>query len=484
MRERLQLGAPGVYPVPEEPVRALTGVRMDVAAFVGVAPRGPARLPAFQASWAVPPRGTAAPSEPLRSVAVPVESWDAYRRLFGGFEGPGLLPYSVAAFFEQGGRRAYVVRVVHDFGAGDPRNDEGTASGALPGVARAGGDPVTLRARSEGSWGNALRATLSWRTRPVATDTSTTPSQTALTLPLDTLLPAGTLLRLRLEGGTFALRFVTAVWDEWRADRPLRVRRATLTPPAGTTVDPVEAAKAVEGVESVEASVAVTDTARDGVERLELHEGLGLHPLHPRWLALALYRDSALVYPDAAWIGEELAVADPELRAPAEPPTPQFSGGIDRYAAIERADFFDADWGPGDELLRDGVHALVEVEDLSLVVVPDLYSPKALVEPEEEEDVTTAGAAFETCLEPAPAAPPVEEGDGSDEGLDGLRLDPADPAEREEIVDRQLAVVELAEMLQSWIVLLDVPPGLHQREALEWRARFGTAWAAAYHPWL
>ncbi|HEX8831685.1 MAG TPA: hypothetical protein VF705_10985, partial [Longimicrobium sp.] len=119
MRERLLLGAPGVYPVADDPVRALTGVRMDVAAFVGVAPRGPARLPAFQAAWAVSPRGPANPTAELRSVAVPVESWSAYRRLFGAFEGPGLLPYAVAAFFEQGGRRAYVVRVVHDFTAED-----------------------------------------------------------------------------------------------------------------------------------------------------------------------------------------------------------------------------------------------------------------------------------------------------------------------------------------------------------------------------
>src|SRR5688500_18810210 len=134
MRERLVLGAPGVYRMSEEPLRALTGVRMDVAGFVGVAPRGPSRYPAFRAAWAEPPRGPAAPSAGLRTRAVPVESWDAYRRLFGGFEGPGLLPYAVAAFFENGGRRAYVVRVVHDYGAGDARNDSGTATGDVAGL--------------------------------------------------------------------------------------------------------------------------------------------------------------------------------------------------------------------------------------------------------------------------------------------------------------------------------------------------------------
>src|SRR4051812_19482385 len=100
---RIPLGAPGLYPQADIPLRALTRVRMDVCAFAGVAPRGPARLPTGE-----------------RTVAVPVESFDEYRQLYGGFEGPGLLPYAVASFFEQGGRRAYVLRIVHDYaGAAD-----------------------------------------------------------------------------------------------------------------------------------------------------------------------------------------------------------------------------------------------------------------------------------------------------------------------------------------------------------------------------
>src|SRR3954447_23096226 len=91
---------------------------MDVAAFAGVAPRGPAFVPVVDDQWRddVP---CVEPERPrARSVAVPVESWDDYRRAFGGFEGPGLLPYAVASFFEQGGRRAYVVRIVPSTGNG------------------------------------------------------------------------------------------------------------------------------------------------------------------------------------------------------------------------------------------------------------------------------------------------------------------------------------------------------------------------------
>src|SRR5436190_23221680 len=65
---RIPLGAPGLYPFPDIPIRALTRVRMDVAAFVGVAPRGAARLPSGE-----------------RTAAVAVESFDEYRQFFGGF---------------------------------------------------------------------------------------------------------------------------------------------------------------------------------------------------------------------------------------------------------------------------------------------------------------------------------------------------------------------------------------------------------------
>ena len=88
------LGAPGLYWLPPNPIRALTGERMDVCAFVGVAPRGPSRIPVLGAPWA--PRPCAEGATGTRSVAVPVESWSEYARLYGKFEGPGLLPYAVA----------------------------------------------------------------------------------------------------------------------------------------------------------------------------------------------------------------------------------------------------------------------------------------------------------------------------------------------------------------------------------------------------
>lgn|GEM_PF-584896 len=658
--------------MPDEPVLALTGVRMDVAAFVGVAPRGPARLPAFAAPWADPPRGPAAPLAPLRSVAVPVDSWDAYRRLYGGFEGPGLLPYAVAAFFENGGRRAYVVRVVHDYGEGRPENEQGTASGSVPGATPRSGGTLKLRARSEGRWGNRLTASLSFRTRPLAFGDG---AREGITVSRDVPEGAGTLLRAWFESGPPELVFVTDTASLWRPDRPVRERRLIFGAPLSAPP---------RRVEVVEATLYVADAADDGIGRAEVHEGLGLGARHPRFAAAQLYRDSVLVHPDPAWIGDDLVPDDPFLRAPPDPargwfccardtvglagartrsggpltltslapagprrrlcaalsfqarplacldrapssvtvaagvregagtllrawlpakpgePAPppglrvataaedtaqgrrlrfdpplaavplrvevveaalrlsgttrededgeesyegvglgavhprslaaqlagsrlaepaggwtgedllpddpflrfppppggaQFTCGRDRYPALVPGDFFDPSWTPGDEQPRGGIHALAEVDEVAVLVVPDLYSPDALPREGEAPDLPDeAGAAFARCPDAPRDAPPdpgpvcadglPAEADGAEDDLYGLRLDPRDPGSLAAIAELQQAVVELTELLERWVVLLDVPPRLGERQALEWRARFGSAYAAAYHPWL
>src|SRR5690606_24916413 len=104
-----------------------------------------------------------------RSVAVPVESLAEYRRLFGGLEGPGRLPLSVASFFQQGGQRAYIVRIVHDYGESDPNNSEGVASGPLVGAIASEGT-FRLQARNEGTWGNAIRAAIGFTITPLSFD--------------------------------------------------------------------------------------------------------------------------------------------------------------------------------------------------------------------------------------------------------------------------------------------------------------------------
>lgn len=453
---RLPLGAPGIYHHPDVPLRALTGVRMDVCAFAGVSPRGPARVPVFDERWR-DGRPCVEPERPrLRTTAVAVESFDEYRSLYGAFEGPGMLPYAVAAFFEQGGRRAYIARIVHEDKL-HPENEGQPASGTVGGASTPAG-PLILRARSEGSWGNQISASIRFSHSPVSFEARTASS---LTFAGDINLPAGSLLRLTLEDGSIELRFITRTVREGRDGAGGFVHRAMLS----SSVSSLPAgAEVVHGILSLS----------DGAGRAETHDRLGLSSLHPRWIATALCYESSLVYPDHSWAESEV-LPDESVTAVS------FAGGTDLYEKITPEDFFDAGWVFGNSGQGDGVHALGQLADLSLVVAPDLYSPEPLVAAESITDpVTLAGPSFERCLstvappEPEPAAPDLE----------GLRLNPQIPGDLEEITRLQLKLQEFAEQIRSFVVLLDVPRGLKQRQILEWRSKFHSAYVAAYHPWL
>jgi hypothetical protein len=432
---------------------------MDVCAFVGVAPRGPVRVPVVNELWPDdrPCLEDARPRQ--RTVAVPVESFDQYRRMFGGFEGPGLLPYSVASFFEQGGRRAYISRIVHDYPVEDDQK-KGVAQGKASALTLT---EVKLSARNEGSWGNNLLATLEFATRPLQ---FIPPFSTSLIVDSNIDLPVGTVLRLTKDDGSRVLTSVIAVIPELLADKPGYRKNATLDPLVAGKVLSVEV---VEGVLSID----------DGDGRFERHERLGLWATHPRWMATVLCFESQLVYPDKGWVDGKILPVDADLLPPPLPDV--FSEGVDRYPDIVPDDFFDPLWTLGDEEAGDGVHALTQLSDLSLLVVPDLYSPAPLADTEDViSPVSLAGPDFQLCVDPLPiekqAAPQLD--------LKGLRLDPTRPDDLDTIISKQKNLEELAEGLRSFVVLLDVPPGLHQQQILKWRGRFDSAFLAAYHPWL
>jgi hypothetical protein len=475
MAATLTLGAPGIYRVTDEPLRALTGVRMDVCAFVGVAPRGPSRLANLDADWAPTPCN---PGQMVkRSVPVAVESWQAYLQSFGAFEGPGLLPYAVSAFFGNGGRRAYIVRIVHDYRRPDGSRDDvanaaGTARARLAGLSASGAREVWFAARNEGAWGNGLHARLSFVRQVLAIDSAgLLPDR--IRLPRGLALAAGTTLRLGMRGGSTVLRRIAAIAEAWNPGSPVRENWALLDAPTAT---------AAATVELVEGELAVDD----GVNPTEVLTRLGLAANHPRWLARMLVEESALLWPAddparlatdplARWLDSDLVV-DPAL-APVD--TEAFGGGANRYADIVADDFFDPDWVPGDECPGEGVHSLVDLDEVALLVAPDLYSPGPLAPIEAIVDPGGfAGAEFAECVTPPPA--PAQATPPDD--LLGLRLDPA--ADLDRIAELQQRLTTLADQLQSLIVLLDVPPGLSQRRILYWRGKFDCAYAAGYHPWI
>lgn len=152
---------PGVY-VQEVPsaVKPIEGVSTSTAGFVGVASKGP--VPGFTMPFGGKPK------PPL------VTSFTEYQRIFGGYRKDSFLTYAVQNFFDNGGKRAYVVRVVvSDFppGAGSPPppdthnaqlaavalNDRETPSSAN----LVGPQPsLAVIAKSPGVWGNALSVSI------------------------------------------------------------------------------------------------------------------------------------------------------------------------------------------------------------------------------------------------------------------------------------------------------------------------------------
>jgi hypothetical protein len=131
------LPAPGVRFETADPPRSLPELRTDVAGFAGFAERGPLHAP------------------------VRVESWHQYESAFGGFVAGGYLPWAVHAFFENGGRTAWIVRAAVPPGDGAVpwHRQAADAFAELPVEAPEGDrDPplILVRARSPGRWGNAL----------------------------------------------------------------------------------------------------------------------------------------------------------------------------------------------------------------------------------------------------------------------------------------------------------------------------------------
>ena len=128
--------------------------RTDVAGFVGIAERGPVQTP------------------------VTIRSYRQFYTTFGDRVADGYLAYSVAGFFENGGRTCWVVR------AADPN----TAVSARVRLQLPGRDPFVVEATSPGTWGNAVELEAIWGRDRVTHLAVRTPDDREQTLDLDALL--------------------------------------------------------------------------------------------------------------------------------------------------------------------------------------------------------------------------------------------------------------------------------------------------------
>jgi Bacteriophage tail sheath protein len=470
--DALTRGAPGIYLAPARVERAYRGVRLDILGVVGVAPRGPV-------------------GKPMR-----IESWSEYQRLFGGFEGRGRLPYSIAAFFDQGGERAHVVRVA-------PRNEppslnEVVVATAVYRLADAGpGDgrpPIRLAAANEGAWGNGLRIDLAFDVAsrfqlplPSAPDGGEVAPRSAHVVPLPDgiYMQVGSLLRVTVAGSSD--RELCWVDDVAQQDVGSARRRVALLDRDVTALATDEPRRTT--VDVIEGRLTIVDRDRR-FARSEEHVGLGLSPLHPRWLLDVLRDRSTLVAPVD---GARVRVIEPATTLLSPIGMALEQRGRNRNDGITADDFFDPDWDPReDERESYGVHALLSIPEIGLLIAPDLgidpVPAVATLEPDPEP-------APDACFHPCPPACGRGEcpGDPATDDEDVVEP-PALPlyelvtARTREGIDewarRQRLLVDVAERVQTFVVLLDVPPELDVRAISDWRASFDSSFAAAYHPWL
>jgi hypothetical protein len=142
---------PGLSFQEAQPTPAVSLNRADVVGFAGFVARRPGPLPADLKAWLDefgwnPARTSAADVPSLLHTPVPVESFEAFSRLFaweqrpaapGAFPHPTWLGMAVRAFFQQGGARCFVVRT------GDP----GPYSPVPSPIPTPGESPEELQAR-------------------------------------------------------------------------------------------------------------------------------------------------------------------------------------------------------------------------------------------------------------------------------------------------------------------------------------------------
>jgi hypothetical protein len=448
--------APGAYYETAPVELAINPIRMDIAGFAGIAERGPVDTP------------------------IPVESWRQFTGYFGGLIGSGFLAYAVRAFFENGGRRCWIVRVA----SRDARRPAAAAVVQLQGLR-----PVwTIRASGPGAWGNGL-SVLVRETRPAQTmaiPALSTPDATTVVSPSG--FERGALVRLT-QGAVTIWRVVSGVDSAagrilWMQDRPASRLRYD-APLTGLDLSREFL------LESIEYSVAV----EGGGVPVAVYQGLSLIPEHPRYgPALCPVPASPMPglpprAPGPISIVEERADYLAPVLLPAidglGPPRQwlALSGGVDGLRYLSPVDFIGAPFDPldSDEVRSDrrrGLRALGEVDEIGVLAAPDIHvravvPPRRAPPPPCDPDPCCA-----TIPPPAAEAPPS---------------DPEDVAplfSDEEVYQVQAMMVEQCEERRDRIALLEAPYAASSSDRLgfaaarSWRHRFDSKYAAFYYPWL
>ena len=440
---------PGAYIERQDATQGLVGpLRTDVAGFVGLAAKGPIDTP------------------------VAVESVRQFEAHFGSFIGAGFLAYAVRGFFENGGRRCWIVRVAAADGA------KPAAAAQVTLAAQSGAPRWTLSASSPGVWGNGLAVSL-MLVHPASTVTvAGPPSPRYVNVASVAGFVRGDLVRLRQPGLLSPLYRVVSF-----VDATLR-RLYFVHPDAGAGLpydrplfgfDPDQPLH----LDTVAYSIAVR---QDGWPAA-FFSPITLVPEHPRYGPLVL---APPVYPLVIAPGAPLPAPPPpititELAAgPHEMPDPlaivqgqsvPLGGGADGLADLNVFDFVDD---------GRGLNAINRVDEIAIVAAPDL-----VVVPEQPPAYAPPDPPVPNpCLDCPPPPPPAI--------LHQPPLSFEQPPQFSDadIYRMQSLLVQICDQRRDRIALLDPTATMAADAAqgfpllVEWRSRFDSRHAAFYYPWL
>jgi phage tail sheath protein FI len=438
---------------------AITAIRTDVAGFVGIALRGPI------------------------DTAVPVQSWRQFQAHFGEFTGSGFLAYAVRAFFENGGRRCWVVRVA----SRDPNG--GAMAAGISLQDSSGKDFWRIAASSPGAWGNDLSILLreTHRAQTLTDPKRSTPNASAVSSTSG--FKRGTMVRLSQSSAPQAWKVVSDVdpIEErliWMQEKP-EFRLPYDSPVEGFDRDrPIL-------IESVEYTLVVREVGNP----IAIYEGLSLVPEHDNYgpgvlapFVIPTDVQTQQTLPPVALpiVIEELRTLPLQVVEPIHLPpdaTIPLDDGVDGLTLLTTYDFIGEDISPLDsdelkEQKRRGIRVLESVEEVSIVAVPDIQIIPVSI---------PAKAPRPPCI-PDPCLPQESIPPATPRTPAEVELPPV--FSEEDLYRVQAALVQHCEELRDRIALLDPPFSTSQDNELgvgavrAWRSRFDSKYAAFYYPWL
>ena len=381
--------APGVYVARD----AGGAVRLElgptgVPGFVGLTQRGPT-------------------NKPIR-----VTSFEEFRRVFGTLDTGVFLDSAVAGFFENGGTVCHVLRVAHQVSR---RGEAVARPSSWVMLDGAGEGTLKVTAANEGEWGNRVSVSVERQEPRVSTflTLDLREGDTSAVIKSTHGLSKGSIVRIR-DHEAEAYRTIvdldgkTITWD------PAQPLERAFQSGSPTFIEPLE----------------FTLHAQWGVAK-ERFENLSLSTTSERYVEQVVNRSSNLIHIHDLRSTTPLPEAYPKTSE-----TTYLQDGGDGLYTVTPEDFIGANIGPDE---RFGLAALEHVEEIDLLVIPDLMW--AL------------------------------------EGSTGFRTE-------KDVWVVQDAMITQCERLKTRFTILDFPDPRDHRRASQWRLLFDSAYAAFYYPWV